>query len=153
MIALLRIGVALVSGLVFGLGLAISGMMDPSRVRAFLDVAGDWDPSLAFVLGGAVAVSAIGTAIMRRRPRPVLDRGFHLPTKTRIDRPLVVGSAIFGVGWGLAGLCPGPAVASLVLGLQPIAVFGVTMIAGMVVHDQCSTRADGSASSPARTAP
>ncbi|TSD84635.1 YeeE/YedE family protein [Mycobacterium sp. KBS0706] len=152
MIALLRIGVALVSGLVFGLGLAISGMMDPSRVRAFLDVAGDWDPSLAFVLGSAVTVSAIGTAIMRRWPHPVLDRSFHLPTKTRIDRPLVVGSAIFGVGWGLAGLCPGPAVASLVLGFQSTAVFVVTMIAGMVIRDRWSTRAEGSVSSPARTA-
>ncbi|WP_342236953.1 YeeE/YedE family protein [Inquilinus sp. OTU3971] len=153
MIGLLRIGVAVAAGLIFGLGLAMSGMMDPARVRGFLDVAGGWDPSLAFVLAGAVAVSAVGTLIMRRRSRPVLDQSFHLPKKTRIDPPLVVGSAIFGIGWGLAGFCPGPAIASLAVGLLPTAVFVIAMLAGMAIHDRAFTRMVGGAGSPAGRQP
>ena len=153
MIGVLRSGVAVVAGLIFGLGLAMSGMMDPTRVRGFLDVARDWDPSLAFVLGGAVAVSATGTLMMRGRSRPVLDQRFHLPTKTRIDLPLVVGSGIFGIGWGLAGFCPGPAIASLVLGLLPTAVFVVAMLAGMAIHDRAFAGMVGGAGSLAGRQP
>jgi len=153
MIGVLRIGVAVIAGLIFGLGLAMSGMIDPARVRGFLDVAGDWDPTLAFVLGGAVAVSAVGTLIMRRRSRPVLDQSFHLPTKTRIDPPLVMGSGIFGIGWGLAGFCPGPAIASLVVGQLPTAMFVVAMLAGMAVHDRAFTPMAARAGSPAGRQP
>ncbi len=110
--ASLRLLVALIAGALFGFGLSLSGMVDPARVIGFLDVAsGHWDPSLAFVLGGALLVALPGVAIQRRMTRPALDAQFHLPTNTVIDRPLVLGAAIFGAGWGLAGFCPGPAVA------------------------------------------
>lgn len=128
--------VALGAGAVFGIGLSLSGMLDPARVQGFLDVFGAWDPSLAFVLGGAVAVAMIGMTLMRRMVRPMLDTVFHLPTATKIDARLVTGSAIFGVGWGLAGLCPGPALSALSLGLMPVVAFVVAMVIGMVVHDR-----------------
>jgi hypothetical protein len=153
MIGGLQIGVAAVVGLIFGLGLAVSGMMGPARVGGFLDVAGGWDQSLAFVLGGAVAVSAVGTLILRRRSRPVLDQSFDLPTKTRIDPTLVVGSAIFGIGWGLAGFCPDPAIPSLVLGLLPTAAFVVAMLAGMALHDRAFASVAGGAGFPAGRQP
>lgn len=131
-----RLPAALASGAVFGFGLSLSGMLDPARVRGFLDIAGAWDPSLAFVLGGAVAVAGIGMWLQRRLPHPAFDRTFHLPAKTAIDRRLVAGSALFGIGWGMAGLCPGPAIASLTLGLAPTVLFVVAMAAGMIVHDR-----------------
>jgi uncharacterized protein len=136
MIGGLRVLVGLLSGLVFGFGLSLSGMVDPARVRGFLDVTGDWDPSLVFVLGGAVVVATIGYRLSLRLQRPALDDLFHLPTKTTIDAPLLIGSAIFGVGWGLAGLCPGPAVASLTLGLPPTFLFVAAMLVGMIIHDR-----------------
>jgi uncharacterized membrane protein YedE/YeeE len=136
MTPLLRVLAALVSGLIFGFGLSLSGMLDPARVRGFLDITGDWDPSLAFVLGGAVIVATIGYRVSRFVGRPLLDDRFFLPAKTAIDRPLIVGSAIFGVGWGLAGFCPGPAVASLALGLAPTVLFVIAMLAGMILHDR-----------------
>ncbi len=114
-----RILAGLLAGLVFGFGLSVSGMVDPSRVRAFLDVTGDWNASLAFVLAGAVAVSALGQAVAQRMRAPLFDTRFAWPRIWPIDRRLVAGSAIFGVGWGLSGLCPGPAIASLALGLLP----------------------------------
>jgi uncharacterized protein len=126
---------ALGAGLLFGLGLSLSGMLDPARVRGFLDVAGAWDPSLVFVLGGAVSVSALGYALSRRLPRPALAASFDLPTARRIDAPLVAGAALFGVGWGLAGFCPGPAVAALSTGAAPVLVFVAAMLAGMALHD------------------
>jgi len=133
--AVLRCGAALTSGLVFGLGLSLSGMLDPARVRGFLDVLGDWDPSLVVVLGGAVTVSTAGYALARRLHRPALDSGFHWPRPTRIDGPLVLGAVLFGIGWGLSGFCPGPAVAALSTGTAPVAVFVGAMLAGMAVHD------------------
>jgi hypothetical protein len=136
MIARLRVLSALVSGLIFGLGLSLSGMLDPARVRGFLDATGSWDPSLAFVLGGAVIIATIGYRLSLLLGRPLLDDCFSLPTKARIDRFLIVGSAIFGIGWGLAGLCPGPAVASLSLGLAPTILFVVAMLIGMIIHDR-----------------
>jgi len=130
-----RIFVSLASGLIFGFGLALSGMLDPTRVRGFLDIFGAWDPTLAFVLGGAVAVSAIGQIISRSMKGPALDEKFRLPDKTTVDSPLLAGSALFGIGWGLSGLCPGPAISSLTLGIPATLVFTIAMIAGVFVHD------------------
>lgn len=134
--AVLRFLVALAAGLLFGLGLAISGMLNPAKVQAFLDVAGAWDPSLVFVLGAGVLVAFLGYRLALAFDKPLLDSRLHLPAKAQIDRPLVVGSALFGVGWGLVGFCPGPAIASLSLGLAPAVVFVIAMLVGMVVHDR-----------------
>ena len=125
---------ALVAGLLFGAGLALSGMLDPVRVLGFLDVAGAWDPSLAFVLGGAVTVSAVGAFMARRTKTPVLARSFDIPTGRRIDARLVLGSALFGIGWGLAGFCPGPAVAALSLLMPKALAFVAAMVAGMWLY-------------------
>ncbi len=127
----MKVAVSLFAGLLFGIGLAMSGMLDPARVLGFLDFAGDWDPSLAFVLGGAVAVSGAGTLAMRRMPRPLLAEAFDLPTKRRIDGRLLIGASLFGLGWGLAGFCPGPALAALSLGLPKAFAFAAAMLAGM----------------------
>ena len=108
-----RAAVALLAGTVFGAGLALSQMTDPRKVLGFLDIAGAWDASLLFVMGGAVGVTLLAFRLVLRRRAPVCDSEFHLPTKTTIDRPLLLGSALFGIGWGLAGYCPGPAIASL----------------------------------------
>lgn len=138
-----QIVTALAAGAVFGLGLSLSGMLDPARVRGFLDVAGAWDPSLAFVLGGAVAVALAGMVPLRRMRRPAFDDVFHLPATSPIDRRLVLGSAIFGIGWGMAGFCPGPALASLSLGLAPVVLFVIAMLAGMTLHDRAWLRRTG----------
>ena len=126
--------VALASGLLFGLGLGFSQMIDPQRVIGFLDVAGNWDATLAFVMGGAVLVTLISFRLILQRPHPFFDRKFHLPTRRDIDRPLVVGAALFGVGWGLGGYCPGPAIASLSLGSANPLLFVVAMIVGSLAH-------------------
>jgi uncharacterized membrane protein YedE/YeeE len=122
---------ALACGLVFGAGLALGGMTNPAKVLAFLDVTGTWDPSLAFVMGGALGVNALAFALTRGRAHPLLAETFALPTRTDIDRELVVGAALFGIGWGLVGLCPGPALASLLRGEAAIYAFVPAMIAGM----------------------
>ena len=129
----LRLAVALLAGLLFGLGLAISGMMDPAKVLGFLDVAGPWDPSLAFVLGGAVGVSALGYVMAAWMGKPATAPRFDIPTIRTVDARLVGGATLFGIGWGLVGLCPGPALAALTLGLPSIGVFVVAMLAGMVL--------------------
>lgn len=135
--AMARVALALVAGALFGFGLSLSGMVNPARVSGFLDVASDdWDPSLMFVLGGAVMVAVPGVLLRHFFARPILDESFSLPTKTRVDRPLILGSAIFGLGWGLAGFCPGPALSALALGLMPVVLFVGAMIAGMLVHDR-----------------
>jgi uncharacterized membrane protein YedE/YeeE len=121
---------ALMSGVIFGLGLAISQMINPAKVTGFLDVTGNWDPSLALVMGGAVAVTFIAFRLTRRSGTPLFDSMFHRPGKTRIDAPLVLGSAVFGVGWGLSGYCPGPGIATLVTGSSEALVFVAAMIAG-----------------------
>ena len=125
--------VALLSGLLFSLGLCVSGMTRPSKILAFLDVAGAWDPSLALVMAGAVGVSALAFRAARRRA-PVLEERYHLPpVGAVVDRRLVLGSALFGVGWGLSGLCPGPAVVCLVSGQVGVLVFVGAMLVGMAV--------------------
>jgi uncharacterized membrane protein YedE/YeeE len=126
----MRGAVAGVWGVVFGVGLALGGMTNPAKVLGFLDVAGAWDPTLAFVMGGALAVSAAGFALARRRARPWLSATFALPTRKDIDTPLVAGAALFGVGWGLVGLCPGPALANLARGSVEIWIFVAAMAAG-----------------------
>ena len=123
-------------GLVFGFGLSLSGMLDPARIQGFLDIFGHWDPTLAFVLAGAVAIAFIGVRLARRLTRPAFEGAFHLPTETKIDRPLILGSVLFGIGWGLGGFCPGPGVASLALGLWQTWLFVAAMVAGMIVHDR-----------------
>jgi uncharacterized membrane protein YedE/YeeE len=125
-----QIIVALASGILFGAGLAVSGMADPARVRAFLDVGGAWDPTLAFVMGGALIPMALAWAVVRRRSRPIVASEFHLPATTPIDARLIGGAALFGIGWGLAGLCPGPAVAALALRPGPAFIFCLGMMGG-----------------------
>ena len=129
-----RLFFALACGVLFGAGLVVSDMINPARVLAFLDVAGDWDPALAFVMGGALVVSLTANAIRHRLERPLLDERFHLPTNRRIDARLVGGAVIFGVGWGLVGLCPGPALAGLLSGRWQLPVFVGAMIAGMGLY-------------------
>ena len=126
--------IALASGTLFGAGLAISGMMDPSRVRGFLDVLGAWDPTLAFVMGGAVFVMAITWVIQRSLAKPFFAGTFNLPDTRLIDRKLIGGAALFGIGWGLAGLCPGPALGALVIEPISAGVFVASMAAGMILH-------------------
>lgn len=126
---------ALIVGLVFGIGLIVSGMTDPSKVLGFLDPAGNWDPSLAFVMGGAILVGLLAFRVAGRRERSLLGEAMRLPTATRIDRRLVLGSLAFGAGWGLAGYCPGPALASLASGGAKPLVFTAAMVAGMGVFE------------------
>lgn len=121
-------------GIVFGVGLAVSGMTNPAKVLAFLDVFGRWDPTLAFVMAGAVAVSAAGYAVARRRDRAWLGGPFGIPTRRDLDARLLGGAALFGVGWGLVGLCPGPALASLGRGSGEVTLFVGAMLAGIALH-------------------
>ena len=122
-------------GLLFGLGLLLSGMTDPGKVVGFLDLAGNWDPSLAFVMGGAIAVGALAFGMAKRRSTALLGAAMQLPQSRDIDRPLVVGSLVFGAGWGLAGFCPGPAVVAAAAGYWQAWVFVLAMLVGMAVHD------------------
>lgn len=118
-------------GLVFGIGLIVSGMTDPAKVLGFLDLAGDWDPSLAFVMAGAILVGLLAFRSAERRERSLLGEPMRLPTAARIDRRLLLGALAFGAGWGLAGYCPGPALASLALGGVKPLIFTLAMVAGM----------------------
>lgn len=127
----MQILAAALLGLLFGLGLVISGMSNPAKVLNFFDVAGSWDPSLAFVMGGALAVTAIGYRFVLRWPRPVLEPKFHLPSAKDIDPPLVLGSALFGVGWGLSGFCPGGVIPAVGTGrIEPL-LFLAGLLAGL----------------------
>ena len=125
---------ALVAGLLFGFGLTLAQMVNPQKVLNFLDFAGTWDPSLAFVLGGATGTAAIGFAFVRRRAAPLFSDRFQLPTAKDIDAPLVAGAVLFGIGWGLVGLCPGPAVAALTIAPRNVAVFVLALLAGMMLQ-------------------
>ena len=122
-------------GVLFGLGLIISGMTNPAKILAFLDIAGVWDPSLIFVMGGAVLVGLIAFYLAKNRTQSFLGGVMHIPTRRDIDRPLIIGSALFGVGWGLAGFCPGPALVSLGSGELKALVFVVAMLGGMLLFD------------------
>ena len=126
---------SLIAGLVFGLGLIVSGMVNPGKVQGFLDLAGEWDPSLMLVMGGAIAVGLIAFLIAKRRTVSLIGERIELPSNTIIDVSLVAGSALFGAGWGLAGFCPGPALVGLGMGLPSAAIFVVAMIAGMLLFE------------------
>jgi len=123
------------AGLVFGIGLLLSGMSNPAKVQGFLDLAGRWDPSLALVMGGAIAVGLIGFRLAHVRTRSLLGGAMHLPTARDLSKPLVLGSLAFGAGWGLAGFCPGPALVSLGTGEAKAVVFVAAMLAGMFVYE------------------
>ena len=125
--------IALLSGLLFGAGLAVSGMADPARVRAFLDVTGQWDPTLGFVMGGALLPMIVAWRVKARLDRPLAAGDFHIPATREIDRRLVAGAALFGIGWGIAGLCPGPAIADLAVQPLPSALFVAAMLGGMLM--------------------
>ena len=125
---------ALVVGIVFGAGLALSDMVNPARALAFLDLTGDWDPTLAFVMGGATVPAALGYLARRGMSAPLLAAGFRIPQNRKLDRPLLGGAALFGAGWGLVGFCPGPAIAGLVYGLWQPWLFVAAMLAGMALH-------------------
>lgn len=127
----MRLLAALLAGLLFGLGLTISGMVNPAKILSFLDVAGQWDPSLALVMAAAVPVAALGFAAGRKRRTPIFAAAFMEPAKSRLDARLVSGAMLFGIGWGLAGFCPGPALASLGFGGWRAVLFVVAMVAGM----------------------
>ena len=127
------VGVNLLLGLLFGLGLVLSGMADPAKVQNFLDVTGSWDPSLAFVMAGAVAVTSVGFGVARARTAPMLDSVFQFPQRQGIDVDLVGGAALFGIGWGLGGLCPGPALTGLPLAATGTLVFVPSMLAGVAL--------------------
>lgn len=126
--------VALLAGLLFGAGLALSGMVDPWRVQRFLDVLGQWDPTLAFVMAGALVPMAAAWRVRRRLERPFIDAHFDLPGTDKLDARLICGAVLFGVGWGIAGLCPGPAVAGLAIAPASAAFFVVAMLSGMVLE-------------------
>lgn len=126
--------VALTAGVLFGAGLAVSGMADPQRVRGFLDLFGAWDPTLAFVMGGALIPMTVAWRIQKRMPSPMVAKRFALPTTRDLDPRLIGGAALFGIGWGVAGLCPGPAIADLAIAPVPAAVFVVAMLGGMLLH-------------------
>lgn len=132
---------AFLSGLVFGLGLILSGMANPAKVLGFLDLAGAWDPSLALVMGGAIAAAVAPFAWARKRQKSLLGAPMQLPTSTRLDRRLVLGSLVFGVGWGLAGFCPGPALVGLGMGVPQAYVFVLAMLTGMGLFELLERRA------------
>lgn len=131
----MQIVMALLAGLIFGFGLIISGMANPAKVIGFLDIGGKWDPSLAFVMGGAILVGLIAFRIAAKRTTTLLGGALRLPQATQIDRRLVLGGLAFGVGWGLAGYCPGPALASLIIGNSKTIIFVVAMVAGMGIFE------------------
>lgn len=128
-----RILAALIVGLVFGGGIVVSGMSNPAKILNFFDFAGNWDPSLALVMGAALTITAIGYRLVLRRPAPVLDSSFHLPTKREVDLPLVGGAAVFGIGWGIAGFCPGGSIPALGLGKVEALVFVGAMLVGLAL--------------------
>jgi len=144
-----RLAVAFASGLIFAIGLGISGMTHPSKVLAFLDFAGDWDPSLALVMGGGVLVNLVFFQLALRRGAPLMAASFSVPPHARLDAALVGGSALFGVGWGLGGFCPGPAIVSAVTGAAPVVAFVVAMLATMALFDfSVARRSSGAVAEP-----
>ena len=128
----MRLIISYLSGLVFGLGISLSGMANPAKVINFFDVAGTWDPSLAFVMGGALIVTFIGYRLVLKRPAPALSDVFQLPTRRDLDLPLIGGSAVFGIGWGIAGFCPGGALPALGTGNVNVFIFTAALLAGII---------------------
>jgi len=131
---------AFLVGLLFGLGLIISGMTDPSKVIGFLDLAGAWDPSLAFVMVGAILIGAIAFNIAKKRQRSLLGAPMQLSSATELDKGLLIGSLVFGIGWGLSGFCPGPAVVSAAAGQPKAWIFVASMLAGMALYNMIERR-------------
>ena len=127
----MRLIVTYIIGLIFGIGISISGMANPAKVLNFFDVAGTWDPSLIFVMGGAVVVTFIGYRVVLKRPAPMLEQKFQLPTRRDLDLPLIGGAAVFGIGWGIAGFCPGGALPALGTGRSEVFVFVAALLAGI----------------------
>jgi hypothetical protein len=132
--------ISLLSGLLFGLGLILAGMTDPRKVKAFLDLAGAWDPSLALVMGGAIALGVVVFARAAGRQRSWTGDAMEIPTSRVIDRRLIGGGVLFGIGWGIAGFCPGPALVALGSGMAEAGLFVAAMLAGMVLHDRFLAR-------------
>ena len=132
----MRIFLAIASGLLFGIGLIAGGMTDPTKVQGFLDVFGHWDPSLAFVMGGAILVGIVGFAMARRRTLAWSGEAIELPQSRAVDKRLLAGGVLFGIGWGMGGLCPGPAITALGAGFVPAAWFVAAMLLGMWLHDR-----------------
>lgn len=145
----MRLASAFAIGLIFGLGIALSGMINPAKVLNFFDLAGTWDPSLAFVMAGALAVAVPGYRLVLRRPAPVMEHRFQLPDTRVIDRRLVLGSATFGVGWGIAGFCPGGALPALGTGEPGVYLFVASLIAGLLLARVIQSRTRSLARSPA----
>lgn len=133
--------IAFAAGLIFGIGLTLSQMTNPAKVLAFLDLFGQWDPSLAFVMGGAVLVVFAGYRLVWKRPKPLAADRFQVPTNRTIDQRLIIGSILFGIGWGLAGLCPGPAISALTIGGAKAWLFFAAMVGGMGAYEVFSRRA------------
>ncbi|AWZ19861.1 hypothetical protein RTM1035_18685 [Roseovarius sp. TM1035] len=131
---------ALFVGLVFGVGIAISGMINPAKVLNFFDIAGTWDPSLIFVMGGALLTTFVGYRVVLGRPKPILEPKFKLPTKTVIDTRLIGGSAVFGLGWGIAGFCPGAAIPALGSGKYEVLAFVAALLSGIWVANMIQTK-------------
>ena len=131
---------SLIAGALFGLGLVISGMVNPAKVLNFLDVAGSWDPTLAFVMGGSLLITVPGFRLVLKRETPLLDGRFHLPERNDIDAPLIVGAILFGIGWGIGGFCPGPAVTAVTTGMPPVLAFVIAMLAGSWLAGQLRQR-------------
>jgi uncharacterized protein len=132
--------VALLSGIAFGIGLILSGMVNPAKVLAFLDITGQWDPSLAFVMAGAVLVGYFAFKSVKRREQTLLSAPIHLPTSSKVDSRLILGSLVFGIGWGLAGICPGPGLVLAASGHSGAIVFVVAMLLGMLIFDRLEKR-------------
>ena len=128
----MRLVISYLIGLIFGIGIALSGMANPAKVLNFFDIAGAWDPSLAFVMGGALIVTFIGYRVVLKRPAPLMSQNFQLPTRRDLDLPLLGGSALFGVGWGIAGFCPGGALPALGTGRSEVFVFVAALLAGII---------------------
>lgn len=131
----MQLAVAFITGLIFGLGLILAGMANPEKVLAFLDITGQWDPSLALVMVGAIAVATVGFAIAKTRTHAICGTAMQLPSSTALDKRLLLGALGFGIGWGLAGFCPGPALVALGTGAAKAIVFAVAMIAGMILFE------------------
>ena len=140
---------SLLAGLVFGLGLIVSGMANPAKVLGFLDLGGSWDPSLAFVMAGAIAVGALAFTVARKRTLSFLGGDMKLPTSRDIDRRLVIGSIVFGIGWGVAGFCPGPGLVALGMGEVKALVFVMAMLAGMGIFELIERRKQAAILRPA----